>query len=395
MREACAWPARAAADGASVSAAVISTNRRYLWCLTTRQAEIGAEVRAWSLAAPHAPCGWCHRLECDARGLDVHGGQMYVAAADGSVHRLSELGAQSQRFEAGGGALHALVVESATRAAWSADGTTASARGAALLTAADDGAVRAYDLPLRGAGPPGGPATLTPRRVMEGHAGAVRALAVASIARAPGAAGRVVLGGGDDSHVGIWSLRDGVGFGASRGRVAAGAPVVALRSAADGLAAAALSTGAVMLVRAADGCAADDATWTAASTWQASAGVHVDSLGLYASALLATTSDGCLRVWPLGGIGPNSPANSPSHSPSASLPLPSRVRSLLCAESELLLGVADDGHILEWSASSSGPSPAAVSPPSAMIASAVPAGVAARTVWGPPLARVHGGAAGS
>ena len=390
MREACAWPARAAADGASVSAAVISTNRRYLWCLTTRQAEIGAEVRAWSLAAPHAPCGWCHRLECDARGLDVHGGQMYVAAADGSVHRLSELGAQSQRFEAGGGALHALVVESATRAAWSADGTTASARGAALLTAADDGAVRAYDLPLRATGPAGGPAAFTPRRVMEGHAGAVRALALASIARAPGAAGRVVLSGGDDCHVCIWSLRDGAGFGASRGRVAAGAPVVALRYAADGLAAAALGTGAVMLVRAADGCAADDATWTAASTWQAPAGVHVDSLGLYASALLATTSDGCLRVWPLGDIGPNSPSNSPS----AALPLPSRVRHLLCAESELLLGIADDGSVFEWSASSSGPSPAGdmISPELSAMAAA---GGAARTVWGPPLARVHGGAAGS
>ena len=251
-------------------------------------------------------------------------------------------------------------------------------------------ATRAYDMPLRAAGAPGGAAALTPRRVMEGHAGAVRALALASIARAPGAAGRVVLSGGDDCHVCIWSLRDGTGFGASRGRVAAGAPVLALRYAADGLAAAALGTGAVMLVRAADGCAADDATWTAASTWQASAGVHVDSLGLYASALLAATSDGCLRVWPLGDIGPNSPSNSPSHAPSAELALPSRVRRLLCAESELLLGIADDGYVYEWSASSSGPSPVGViSSPMAA------AGGAARTVWGPPLARVHGGAAGS
>lgn len=284
LKPAGRWGGLVCEAGERVTCVAVGSDGKTLWVATTSsgedKAQLASVVRAWRVVeagtAPQVNVRHVSKVQrIEQRQYDVvgsevgaliaHAGHVYAACSDGALWRFSETPNQvkpralrlrastaaarasagtrdsgNARFDYGNGVpILALEVERrAPTLSW-----TGRQREAMLLTASQDGTVRALELPLRWIGG---------RHTMHGHTGAVRALAVVCVPPSsglPGALGRMVMSGGDDASVRVWSLCDGVRLGTCLTEMPGlGAAVTALRGLNDGRAVASLSSGALLLL---------------------------------------------------------------------------------------------------------------------------------------------------
>ena len=251
------WPTRLCSEGGRLNGAALTSDGRRLWSAADERGAM--RLRVWSVDT--AQCERTHEIGVAAWAVCAHAGVVYVGAADGDPPLPRDGGAAGRALR---GRRHQARPRARGRAARAAGVAARRRVGARARTPPPLRRRRRLRARLRAAPPRRRPraapdrgdegAARRRRRRGAGGVTSVRALAACQLPSEglPGAAGRALLAGGDEGVVRAFSLRDGGGCGEAQGApVAAGASIHALASLGVGKAAAALDSGALLVLRAA------------------------------------------------------------------------------------------------------------------------------------------------